>query len=96
MIDFKGRDSACFRLAKAEMVAPKREAGASSRTPYVVFYEIKSYKMIRKSRKMCQRNRVRKATGLHSKGVVIQAAGYAGGAGLQRRGWRKLNFSEGT
>jgi hypothetical protein len=45
---------------------------------------------------MCQRNRVRKATGLHSKGVVIQAAGYAGGAGLQRRGWRKLNFSEGT
>jgi hypothetical protein len=40
VIDFKGRDFGCFGLARGETTVPKRKAGASSRSPYVVLYEI--------------------------------------------------------
>jgi hypothetical protein len=41
VIDFKGRDFGCFGLARGETTVLKRKAGASSRTPYVVFYGTK-------------------------------------------------------
>jgi hypothetical protein len=41
VIDSKGRDFGCFVLTEGEMAAQKRKAAASSRTPYVVFYETK-------------------------------------------------------
>jgi hypothetical protein len=41
LIDSKGRNFGGFGLAYAEMAALKRKAGASSRTPYAVIYEVK-------------------------------------------------------
>jgi hypothetical protein len=36
MIDSKGREFGCFEPTKDEMAAPKRKAGASSRTPNII------------------------------------------------------------
>src|SRR5205814_8142812 len=38
----------------------------------------------------------REGGGLQGEGIVVQAAAKVGGGGRKPRGWRKLNFSEGT
>jgi hypothetical protein len=48
LIDSKGRNFGGFGLAYAEMAALKRKAGASSRTPYAVIYEVKYTRNYRK------------------------------------------------
>jgi hypothetical protein len=49
LIDSKGRGVGCFGLAKAEMVAwKKKKAGASSRTPNVVYYNVNYSREYRK------------------------------------------------
>jgi hypothetical protein len=47
LIDSKGRNFGGFGLAYAEMAAVKRKAGASSRTPNGIIYEI-NYNRIRR------------------------------------------------
>jgi hypothetical protein len=80
VIDSKVRDSRCFGLAKGEMAAQKRKAGASSRTPYVVVYENKLTTKLKEIKENLRKKRNAKGHQFAlGEGVVIQAAGNLAG-----------------